>query len=144
MKKCDAYPGQVADRAAGPAKGAAGTTLGRGVLHQQAAASQFGLTRHEPSAALAPFVDFYWILRWDLRGRPVGASPKWVMRRARLQEAAMRAEHGGHVDWAALAADLDCADQAHLTCDFTATIGVPPARCVTFAATTPQIPEPKP
>jgi len=73
LKNCHAYPGQVADRAARPAKGAAGTTLGRGVLHQQAAASQFDLTR-----------------------------------------------------------------------DFTATIDVPPARYVTFAATAPQIPEPKP
>ena len=56
----------------------------------------------------------------------------------------MRAEQGGDVDWAALAAGLGYADQAHLTRDFTATIGVPPARYVTFAATTPQIPEPKP
>jgi AraC-like DNA-binding protein len=58
----------------------------------------------------------------------VGASPKWVMRRARLHEAAERAERGGHVDWAGLASDLGYADQAHLTRDFTATIGVPPSR----------------
>jgi AraC-like DNA-binding protein len=60
----------------------------------------------------------------------VGVSPKWVMRRARLHEAALRAEAGGAaaVDWAALAAELGYADQAHLTRDFTATIGVPPAR----------------
>jgi phosphoglycerate dehydrogenase-like enzyme len=32
------------------------------------------------------------------------------------------------VDWAALASDLGYADQAHLTRDFTATIGVPPSR----------------
>ena len=30
--------------------------------------------------------------------------------------------------WAALARDLGYADQAHLTRDFTATIGVPPSR----------------
>ena len=58
----------------------------------------------------------------------VGVSPKWVMRRARLHEAALRAESGGGVDWAALAADLGYADQAHLTRDFTATLGVPPAQ----------------
>lgn len=58
----------------------------------------------------------------------VGVSPKWVMRRARLHEAAERADRGARVDWAALAADLGYADQAHLTRDFTATIGVPPAR----------------
>ena len=34
----------------------------------------------------------------------VGVSPKWVMRRARLHEAALRADAGGaSVDWAALA-----------------------------------------
>jgi len=60
----------------------------------------------------------------------VGVSPKWVMRRARLHEAALRAEAGGSaaVNWAALAAELGYADQAHLTRDFTATIGVPPTR----------------
>jgi AraC-like DNA-binding protein len=254
--------------------------MGRGVLYQEAAAARFRLARYDPSAALAPFVDFHWIVRWDLRGaephdqrilphpnvnlafedsaaaiygvdrslfvrrldgcgrvlgvrfrsggfRPfwkapvcqlndrtvpaadlfgpaaeearravmaapddaamvalaedllgsllperdpaaervaamvaritadpslrrvdqlaaaldvpvrrlqrlfadyVGVSPKWVMRRARLHEAAERAEGGGHVDWAALASDLGYADQAHLTRDFTTTIGVPPAR----------------
>ncbi len=60
----------------------------------------------------------------------VGVSPKWVMRRARLHEAALRVEADGpaSVDWAALAADLGYADQAHLTRDFTATLGVPPTR----------------
>ncbi|MGH3421218.1 MAG: helix-turn-helix domain-containing protein, partial [Streptosporangiaceae bacterium] len=58
----------------------------------------------------------------------VGVSPKWVMRRARLHEAAERADSGEPVDWAALASDLGYADQAHLTRDFTVTIGVPPTR----------------
>jgi AraC-like DNA-binding protein len=58
----------------------------------------------------------------------VGVSPKWVMRRARLHEAALRADGGEPVDWAALASDLGYADQAHLIRDFTATIGVPPSR----------------
>jgi AraC-like DNA-binding protein len=61
----------------------------------------------------------------------VGVSPKWVMRRARLHEAALRADTGDVVDWASLAADLGYADQAHLTRDFTATIGVPPSRYAT-------------
>jgi AraC-like DNA-binding protein len=63
----------------------------------------------------------------------VGVSPKWVMRRARLHEAALRVEADGpaSVDWAALAADLGYADQAHLTRDFTATLGVPPTRYAT-------------
>lgn len=58
----------------------------------------------------------------------VGAAPKWVLRRARLHEAATRAEQGTGIDWAALAADLGYADQAHLTRDFTAAVGAPPAR----------------
>jgi len=58
----------------------------------------------------------------------VGVSPKWVMRRARLHEAAERADSGEPVDWAELAADLGYADQAHLTRDFTATIGISPTR----------------
>jgi AraC-like DNA-binding protein len=58
----------------------------------------------------------------------VGASPKWVMRRARLHEAAERADSGELIDWAELAADLGYADQAHLTRDFTDTIGITPTR----------------
>lgn len=58
----------------------------------------------------------------------VGAGPKWVLRRARLQEAAARADAGAELDLAALAADLGYADQAHLTRDFTATVGAPPSR----------------
>ncbi|WP_037605154.1 helix-turn-helix domain-containing protein [Streptacidiphilus rugosus] len=75
--------------------------------------------------------------RFDLSARTlqrlfaeyVGVSPKWVLRRSRLQEAAQRADSGA-VDWAALAADLGYADQAHLTRDFTAVVGVPPTRYV--------------
>jgi AraC-like DNA-binding protein len=67
----------------------------------------------------------------------VGVSPKWVMRRARLHEAAARADSGEHVDWAELAADLGYADQAHLTRDFTATLGVPPTRYTSPAAARP-------
>jgi len=58
----------------------------------------------------------------------VGVGPKWVMRRARLHDAAQRAGEGASVAWAELAADLGYADQSHLTREFTALIGVPPAR----------------
>ncbi len=270
MNKSDTYAGQMTEVSG----------LGRGVLYQRAAASRFQLRRYPPSPALAPFVDYYWVVRWDLRGEPaheqailphpnvhltfepeqaaiygvitklflrkiegqgvtlgvrfwpggfrpfwpepitrltgqvvpavqlfgpgaeqarqvvvtdpddavlvarvegvlesarpardpvaeqvalmvaqivadtalrrvdqlaatlelpvrrlqrlfadyVGVSPKWVMRRARLHDAALRAEQGGPVDWAELAADLGYSDQAHLTRDFSAIIGEPPAR----------------
>lgn len=58
----------------------------------------------------------------------VGTGPKWVMRWARLHEAASRADRGEPVDWAGLAVDLGYADQTHLTRDFTAILGVPPGR----------------
>jgi AraC-like DNA-binding protein len=64
----------------------------------------------------------------------VGVTPKWVMRRARLLEAARRVDDGEAVDWATLAFDLGYADQAHLTRDFTDTLGDPPARYATRAA----------
>jgi AraC-like DNA-binding protein len=278
LNKRDGYAGHVADSVvdASPSPGA----MGRGVLRPSLAAGRFDLVRLAPSAPLAPFADYCWIVRWDLRGQPaheqtilphpnvhlvfeasgaglygvdrslfarrlsgrgkvlgvrfragcfrpfwgapisqlsdrvvpgvrvfgplaektrqaimcaesdaemvgcaesllfsalperdpvaeqvaelvtlitsspwlrrvdqlsdacglsvrslqrlfadyVGVSPKWVMRRARLHEAALRADAGEPVDWAALASDLGYADQAHLTRDFTATIGVPPSR----------------
>ncbi len=64
----------------------------------------------------------------------VGVSPKWVLRRYRMQDAADRAARGTDVDWAALAADLGYADQAHFIRDFTATIGTSPARYARAAA----------
>jgi len=58
----------------------------------------------------------------------VGVSPKWVLRRYRLYDAAERAARAEVVDWSALAADLGYADQAHLTREFTAVVGEPPGR----------------
>jgi AraC-like DNA-binding protein len=57
----------------------------------------------------------------------VGVGPKFVLRRYRLYEAAERAARDERVDWQSLAADLGYADQAHLTREFTATFGEPPA-----------------
>jgi AraC-like DNA-binding protein len=58
----------------------------------------------------------------------VGVSPKAVIRRYRLYEAAERAARGDGVDWAALAAELGYADQAHLIRDFSSAIGTTPER----------------
>ncbi len=57
----------------------------------------------------------------------VGVGPKWVIHRFRILDAAAAAHGGDPVDWAALAADLGFADQAHLTRAFTAVVGTPPA-----------------
>ncbi|CAL9334953.1 DUF6597 domain-containing transcriptional factor [Streptomyces sp. enrichment culture] len=57
----------------------------------------------------------------------VGVSPKWVVLRYRVHEALERAESAGRApDWALLAAELGYSDQAHLSRDFTAAVGVPP------------------
>ena len=57
----------------------------------------------------------------------VGVGPTWLVRCARLHEAAGRAA-GGPVAWAALATELGYADQSHLVRDFARVIGEPPAR----------------
>jgi AraC-like DNA-binding protein len=58
----------------------------------------------------------------------IGIGPKWFLRRYRIYEAGERVAHNERVDWAALATDLGYADQSHLTRDFTAAFGVPPAQ----------------
>lgn len=60
----------------------------------------------------------------------VGASPKWVIDRRRLQSAAARGAGRLRPDWSALAVELGFADQAHLSRAFAAAVGRPPA---TFA-----------
>ncbi|MFD9892162.1 DUF6597 domain-containing transcriptional factor [Amycolatopsis sp. NPDC059027] len=42
----------------------------RGIINERVARTKFTLTRHPPASALTPFVQYYWILRWDLRGQP--------------------------------------------------------------------------
>jgi len=54
----------------------------------------------------------------QLFGEYVGVSPKWVIRRYRLHEAADRLAPGAEVDLSALALDLGYVDQAHFTSDF--------------------------
>lgn len=56
-----------------------------------------------------------------------GVSPTWVLRRYRLLDAAEAVREGQRVSWAGVAADLGYADQAHLSRDFRAAIGLPPA-----------------
>lgn len=65
-----------------------------------------------------------------LTQRRLGLSPKWLIRRRRLHEAAGRLRDPA-TELAALAADLGYTDQAHLTRDFRAATGLTPGR---FAA----------
>jgi AraC-like DNA-binding protein len=58
--------------------------------------------------------------------RYVGVSPKWVIRRYRLHEAAERLAGGEVADWRDLAFALGYADQAHFIKDFRALVGRPP------------------
>jgi AraC-like DNA-binding protein len=57
----------------------------------------------------------------------VGVSPKWVLRRVRLHEAAERIAEEPETDWAMLALDLGYFDQAHFIKDFKAVVGRSPA-----------------
>lgn len=58
----------------------------------------------------------------------VGAPPKALLRRIRLQEAALSIERGRATSLARLAAELGYTDQAHLTRDFRAVVGVTPGQ----------------
>jgi AraC-like DNA-binding protein len=58
----------------------------------------------------------------------IGATPKQIIRRYRLLEAAGRLIGGEEVDCARLAFDLGYHDQAHFTRDFTAAVGRSPHR----------------
>lgn len=58
----------------------------------------------------------------------VGKSPKWVLRRFRIHEAAEHAAKGEAIDWARLAHELGFTDQAHFSKEFRAQVGEPPSR----------------
>lgn len=42
----------------------------KGVLKAEAGLSRFSLQCYEPAHELAPFIEHYWIVRWDLTGQP--------------------------------------------------------------------------
>ncbi|WP_458688915.1 AraC family transcriptional regulator [Nocardia tengchongensis] len=58
--------------------------------------------------------------------RYVGAGPKWVLRRYRLQDGAHLLAEGRSSDLAALALELGYFDQAHFSNEFAKEIGMPP------------------
>jgi AraC-like DNA-binding protein len=57
----------------------------------------------------------------------VGVSPKWVIQRYRLHDAAERIAAGTDIKWADLSSDLGYADQAHFIRDFRRLVGRSPA-----------------
>ncbi|WP_433556931.1 AraC family transcriptional regulator [Pseudonocardia xinjiangensis] len=59
--------------------------------------------------------------------RYVGVSPKWVLRRYRLHEAAAALAREQHRPWAEVAAELGYFDQSHFIRDFTTAVGLTPA-----------------
>lgn len=61
-----------------------------------------------------------------LTARRIGLSPKWLIQRRRLHEAAERLRDGSRPDVARVAADLGYADQAHFGRDFRAVTGLTP------------------
>lgn len=74
------------------------------------------------------------VARYDLSARTlqrlfakyVGVTPKWVIQRYRLHEAAAQLATGEPVSHAMLAASLGYSDQAHFVKDFKATVGTSP------------------
>lgn len=61
-----------------------------------------------------------------LTARRVGLSPKWLIQRRRLHDAAERLRTGDTVDLARVAAELGYSDQAHFTRDFRSVTGLTP------------------
>jgi len=61
-----------------------------------------------------------------LFGKYVGISPKWVIGRYRLLEAADQLAKGQPQNWPQLAAELGYYDQSHLINDFKNIVGMPP------------------
>jgi AraC-like DNA-binding protein len=61
-----------------------------------------------------------------LFGKYVGVSPKWVIQRYRLHEAAEWIRQGTASDWSKLSVELGYYDQSHFIRDFKAIIGQTP------------------
>ncbi|MEK6878393.1 MAG: helix-turn-helix domain-containing protein, partial [Nanoarchaeota archaeon] len=56
----------------------------------------------------------------------VGATPKWVIQRFRLHEAAERLEKANNINFADFALEMNYFDQSHFIKDFKKTIGLTP------------------
>ena len=67
----------------------------------------------------------------------VGVSPKWVLRRFRIHEAAERLAAGARIDAAAFASECGYFDQAHFIRDFKAQVGRTPGEYAEICASAP-------
>jgi len=76
--------------------------------------------------------------------RYVGASPKWVLARYRLHDAATRLEREPDVPIAAVAADAGYFDHAHFCHEFKALLGLTPAQYATQCHRAPPAPREAP
>ena len=64
----------------------------------------------------------------------VGISPKWMIKRYRLHEAAEQLAAGGVTDWPKMALDCGYFDQAHFIKDFKSIVGKSPAEYAKIVA----------
>ena len=83
----------------------------RGILKVDDLVARFGINKRTLQRLFATYV---------------GVSPKWVIQRYRLHEAAEQLAAGGAINHAALALELGYSDQAHFVRDFKAIVGVSP------------------
>lgn len=89
------------------------------------------LMRSREQVSLGPIADAVHLSPRTLQrafSRYVGVSPLRVLRRYRLRDATHALDAGQGPDLATLATELGWSDQAHFTREFTAVIGVSPAR----------------
>ncbi len=70
----------------------------------------------------------------------VGVTPKWILQRHRIFEAASRLSSGPAGDWTRLALELGYFDQAHFIRDFRAALGCTPAQYARDCASPPRQP----
>jgi AraC-like DNA-binding protein len=90
----------------------------------------FAVAKDRGILTVEDLVDRYSLNKRTLQrlfARYVGVSPKWVIQRYRLHEAAEQLAAGASVSQATIALNLGYSDQAHFVRDFKAIIGVSPA-----------------
>jgi AraC-like DNA-binding protein len=90
----------------------------------------YAVARDREIVKVEDLVDRYGLNKRTLQrlfARYVGVSPKWVIQRYRLHEAAEQLAVAGSIAQSALAIDLGYSDQAHFVRDFKAVVGISPA-----------------